>query len=62
MKIGENYIKKVIKCNFQEVFFLNYMQIFLLIFNERLYNSGQITKEQRDKIITEINDTKIILK
>lgn len=32
------------------------LQIVLLIFNERLYNKGEITKEQRDKVINEIKN------
>lgn len=33
---------------------MNSEQIMLMIVNERLYNLGEITKEQRDKALNEI--------
>ena len=34
--------------------FMDNKQIFLIIMNERLYKQGEITKEQRDKVLNEI--------
>lgn len=33
---------------------MNPEQIILLIFNERLYNAGEITKDQKDKVEKEV--------
>lgn len=55
-----NFMKqKVIKMgnvvqNMETGDFMDNKQIFLIIMNERLYKQGEITKEQRDKVLNEI--------
>lgn len=55
LKMHENIIKfDKIGENISRGDNMNPEQIILLIFNERLYNAGEITKDQKDKVEKEV--------
>lgn len=55
LKMERKFIKKENNAkNTNEGGAMDKKQIFLLILNERLYKHGEITKEQRDKILNKI--------